>query len=315
VYAAFTGAPSRQAVLWAAVLRAGPGAVLSFHSAAELYQLGPAGDAAIHVTVPLERRICRVPGLVVHRSGRLDQARHPVLQPPRTRIEDTTLDLVQVAATFDDAFAWLCKAVGRRLTTAALLRAAMDARQRVRWRADLAIALSDIGSGARSNLEYRYIRAVERGRGLPPARRQVKMVIGPRTCYLDNLYQEVGVAVELDGQAAHPVEDRWSDVHRDNGHASVGMVTLRYSWPDVTLRPCLVAQQVSAVLRARGTAVSLRRCGPGCAIGRRHRAAPSGGAIGRRHRAAPSGGAIGRRPTGRSKMGAILSKDDSRLLA
>ena len=36
------------------------------------------------------------------------------------------------------------------------------------------------------------------------------------TRYLDNLYEEFGVAVELDGQAAHPVRDTWRDIHRDN---------------------------------------------------------------------------------------------------
>src|SRR5579875_2870142 len=39
VYALFSGEPGREAELWAAVLRAGPGAVLSHHTAAELYRL------------------------------------------------------------------------------------------------------------------------------------------------------------------------------------------------------------------------------------------------------------------------------------
>jgi hypothetical protein len=37
VYAAFTGAPGRDARLWATVLRAGSGAALSHRTAAELY--------------------------------------------------------------------------------------------------------------------------------------------------------------------------------------------------------------------------------------------------------------------------------------
>lgn len=39
VYATFTGEPSREALLWAAILRAGPRAVLSHQTAAELYGL------------------------------------------------------------------------------------------------------------------------------------------------------------------------------------------------------------------------------------------------------------------------------------
>ena len=39
VYATFTGEPGREAVLWAALRRAGPAAVLSHQTAAELSQL------------------------------------------------------------------------------------------------------------------------------------------------------------------------------------------------------------------------------------------------------------------------------------
>ena len=34
--------------------------------------------------------------------------------PPCTRVEDTVLDLIQIAPTFDDAYAWICRAIGRQ---------------------------------------------------------------------------------------------------------------------------------------------------------------------------------------------------------
>jgi hypothetical protein len=37
VYATFTGTPSHEAMLWAVLVRAGPGAALSHETAAELY--------------------------------------------------------------------------------------------------------------------------------------------------------------------------------------------------------------------------------------------------------------------------------------
>src|ERR1700722_18576732 len=43
VYVVFSGRPDRQAAQWAAVLRAGRGAMLSYHSAAELAGLGEPG--------------------------------------------------------------------------------------------------------------------------------------------------------------------------------------------------------------------------------------------------------------------------------
>jgi Transcriptional regulator, AbiEi antitoxin len=266
VYAIFTGVPSRDAELWAVVLRAGSGAALSHETAAELHGMASYRGQATHVTVPATRHPVPIRGAVIHLSGRLDQARHPVMLPPRTRVEDTVIDLTQAAASFDDAFGWLCCGVGRRLTTAARLQAALDARPKVRWRAGLTAVLSDIGSGVTSGLEYRYVTGVERAHGMPPARRQAKVVLGLRIRYVDNLYEDAGLAVELDGQAAHSIEDRWSDMHRDNAHATAGLITLRYNWADVTLRPCQVAGQVADVLRQRGRPVRVRRCGPGCAV-------------------------------------------------
>jgi very-short-patch-repair endonuclease len=74
------------------------------------------------------------------------------------------------------------------------------------------------------------------------------------------------VAVELDGSASHPAEQRWRDHHRDNAAAVDGVVTLRYGWADVTERPCEIAGEIGAVLARRGWPGPLRRCGPGCRV-------------------------------------------------
>ena len=60
--------------------------------------------------------------------------------------------------------------------------------------------------------------------------------------------------VETDGRVAHPLEERWRDHHRDNAAIVDGLVTLRYSWTDVTQRPCLVAAEVAAALTPPGLA-------------------------------------------------------------
>jgi very-short-patch-repair endonuclease len=266
VYATFTGDLGREALLWAAVLRAGVGAALSHQTAAELIGLTDTPSKVIHVTVPLDRHPEPVPGVVVHRSWRIGLATHPAQIPPRTRVEETVLDLVQTSISLDEACAWLSRAAGRRLTTAARLQRALDDRARIRWRADLELILADVSDGAHSLLEHRYIRDVERAHGLPAARRQVKIVLGSRTRFLDNLYAEAGLAVELDGQIAHAIEERWADMQRDNAHAAVGIITLRYNWADVTLRACRTAQQVVDVLRERRTVLTPRPCSPGCPV-------------------------------------------------
>jgi len=266
VYATFTGEPGREAELWAALRRAGPAAVLSHHTAAELSQLTTRRSPLIHVTVPRQQHLRPIPGIVVHRSGRIEAARHPGHTPPRTRIEETTLDLAGTAAELDDALAWLARACGGRLTTPDRLRAAVDSRARVRWRTELAAALDDIADGAHSVLELRYLRRVERPHRLPRAQRQVRVVRGRRTEYRDALYPEYGVAVETDGQIAHPLAARWQDQHRDNAATATGINTLRYGWTDITQRPCEVAAEVAAVLRLRGWTGMPRPCGPTCPI-------------------------------------------------
>ncbi len=252
VYAVFTGEPCREAMLWAAVLRVGRGAMLSHHTAAELARLTDRQAELLHVTVPADRRIETIPGLVIHTSEHTSRTRHPSQLPPRTRVEETVLDLAGLASTFDDACGWVTRACGRRLTTQERLREAMAARSRMRWRGPLAEVLGDPASGAHSVLEYRYFRDVERAHRLPRSARQVRVVSGGRVRYRDALYTRFLVVVELDGRVAHPGESRWLDIRRDNEAAAEGSVTLRYGWTDVTADPCRIAGEVARVLAQRG---------------------------------------------------------------
>jgi hypothetical protein len=282
VYASYTGTPPRESVLWAALLRAGPGAVLSHHTAAELEGLTERQARSTHVTIAHGKRVrfCEtelqgsLPFIAIHRTERLDAIRHPIWTPPRTRIEETVLDLAELSAGFDDAFSWLSRGCGRRLVTPAVLRRALVMRSRMRWRDEIIGALRIIEDGVQSNLEHRYVRDVERPHGLPKAKRQARMAANmgspgtsrPRSRYLDNLYEAFGVAVELDGGAYHLVEDRWRDIRRDNLNGRSGIVTLRFNWVDVTQRPCAVADDVIDALQRRGWPGQPTRCGPKCMI-------------------------------------------------
>ena len=87
VYLTYSGPVPRTAQRWAAVLRAGQGAALSHHTAAELHGLLDHRPDAVHVSVPATRRVTAIPGVVVHRSRDLDAARHPSRLPPQTRVE------------------------------------------------------------------------------------------------------------------------------------------------------------------------------------------------------------------------------------
>jgi len=269
VYVTFSGEPLRETVLWAALLRAGPGAVLSHQTAAERHGLIDEPSPVIVITVPASRSPARtpIPGVVIHRSDAIVRTRHPAMLPPCTRVEDTVLDLIQVAPTFDDAYAWICRAIGRRRTTTDRIQLAMTARKRMRWRQEIALALGDAADGALSVLEYRYVHRVERPHRLPAARRQARVRHSTGNRYLDNIYDEYGACVELDGTAAHPADEQWRDKRRDNVNTISGLVTLRLGLLDLGDRRCETAMGVATLLRRHGWTGSPHPCPrPACAV-------------------------------------------------
>ena len=278
VYATFTGEAPREARLWAAVRRAGPGAMVSHETAAEVHGLVALASpsAKIHVTVPWRRRPAQhkpIRGVVVHRS---DQSRPEALPPwelPRTRIEDTVLDLIGASRSFSHAYTWVSRATSRRLATTAMLREAMKARSRIRWRAWLRDALAEAADGVFSPLELRYARDVERAHGLPAAQRQARMEIDGKIHFKDNLYAEFDLCVEVDGPAFHQHEQAEQDRRRDNLNlARDGVQTFRFGPVEVTELACQSAAMVGAALSRNGWAGTPRRCRrSGCTIPRETR--------------------------------------------
>jgi very-short-patch-repair endonuclease len=262
VLATFSGPLSRAAQLWAAVLFAGPSAVLSHETAAELVGLVERPEPRIHVTVPADRKPAVRPGIVWHRSRNVAGTRHPVLEPPRTRIEETAVDLTQTSRDLDTAIGWLIRVVTSRRTTPPRVLAALTARHRLRWRRELIDALSDVAAGCHSVLELRYARQVERAHCLPRGERQHHR----GSHYHDVAYVEFGTTVELDGKVNHVAEHAFRDHRRDNAVVLTGAKVLRYGFADVTQRPCAVAGEVATVLRASGWRARPHRCGAECQL-------------------------------------------------
>lgn len=267
MYATFSGPVPLDATLWAAVLAAGAGAVLSHRTAAAVAGLIDDRADPVHVTIPAGRSAPRLTGVVIHRSTRIDLARHPIRVPPQTRVEETALDLVMAARSLDTAVAVLSAAVGRRLTTAGRLAEALAGRPRVRWRHEIVAALADVAAGCHSTLEWRYLRDVERAHHLPVGDRQhaMRRNSGSRI-YQDVRYRDQGMVIELDGRVAHPVERRHADRRRDNAAGTRGEVVLHYGWDEVASAPCAVAAEVARVLRLRGWLGQPRSCGARCSM-------------------------------------------------
>jgi hypothetical protein len=207
--------------------------------------------------------------VVIHRSDQSRPDTLPEWELPRTRIEDTVLDLVTAAESFDDGYGWLSRALARELVTTGMLRQALAVRKRFRRRGWINEALDEADEGISFPLERRYARDVERAHGLPKAQRQARRRIGGKTYYKDNWYEEYGICVELDGAAYHPPEQAKQDKRRDNVNLAEDDVrTYRFGLVDVTERSCRSAAMVAATLRRNGWRGKPRPCRrPGCAIG------------------------------------------------
>jgi len=155
VYATFSGPVGRDAQLWAAVLYAGKGAQLSHETAAEMNGLSDRQSRLIHVTIPAGRRVKQPPGVKIHLSAYLDvKARFPRGVVPHTLVEETVIDLVETAGSFDEACGWVTAAFGRRLTWEGPLPTSLGTRKKLRWRGQLDEMIIAAAGGAHSLLEF-----------------------------------------------------------------------------------------------------------------------------------------------------------------
>jgi very-short-patch-repair endonuclease len=175
----------------------GPGAVLSHRDAAQLWELRQSNSALIDVTVPSRAgRIGRA-GLRVHRSGRLAAEEVTERQGiPVTTVARTLLDLADV----------LDRQALRRVITEAEYRQRFDLSSLIavvqnnpgRRGAKVMKAVEARRHRTRSPLEDRFLRFLERWGVEEP-----QSGVWIEGYEVDFLWPRAGLAVELDGVAAH----------------------------------------------------------------------------------------------------------------
>lgn len=268
VFAVFSGGVDRQAVIWAALLRCGRDAVASHETAAELDGLGEqCEDELIHVTIGAGRNVRgRLPGIRLHYAHRLPETRHPARMPPRTRVEDTVLDIVDTSRSARYATRWVAAAIQERKTTVSRLAERLASRKKIKWRSLVESMLLDVAEGAESMLEVEHLRRVERAHCLPTGVRQ-RRVAGVRVIWIDVDYDEFATRVELDGRVGHADEaSKFRDRKRDNRGTVGDRWTLRYGHAEVFGTPCAVAAEQAFVLRQRGWLGTPKSCGDGCGL-------------------------------------------------
>lgn len=244
---------------WAGVLLGGDGARVGGRAAAVLNGLELGEPLPIEVLVPFGRHLTHRDWVRFVQERDRVRGRSTRAEPPRIRVEDTVLDLC-ADATDKVVVDLLTSAVQRGLTSCDAVQAALD-RRRIAHRPFLQALLLDIASGVHSGLELGYLQNVERAHGLPDGRRQ--RARPGRTGYLDVLYEQYALVVELDGRVGHVGEGRWRDRRRDNVHTRAGLRTLRFGWHEVTHQPCEVAVEVAEVLIGVGWPGYPGRC-PRC---------------------------------------------------
>jgi hypothetical protein len=266
VYLTFTGPVNDEARIWAAVLYAGADAAAGGRTALWLAGATTEFPDPLEISVPHPRQVRPVPGVRIHRTRGLLNHVHPAAAPPRVRLEAAVLDVAEGLEKEESVVDIVLRVIQRRLTTADRLRKQLQDRPRHRWRRLLTDVLSEATAGVASTLELRYARDVERAHGLPRGRRN-RPEDGPAgRRYHDVRYEHFGTVVELDGREAHPTEEAFRDLRRDNAGTVAGDRMLRYGWRDAAGRACAIATQVGRVLQEQGWTGRLRRCGPNCQV-------------------------------------------------
>jgi hypothetical protein len=265
-----SGPLADEQILWAAVLAAGPGAVLAGLTAARLDGLTGFGDRRIHVLVPEERRVRSAGlGMTVHRSTLLrpDDV-HPVRLPPRTRLARSVVDAAAWAGTDNRARAVLAAGVQQRLVRVSDLWPAVEHRPNLHRHALIRATLADISGGAEALSELDFCRLTRRYRLPEPDRQVIRCDQEGRRRWLDAIWRQARLVAEVDGLWHMDPATWWADMSRDNELTISGHRVLRFPAFAVRDHPELVAGQIAAVLglefgMAARRAVPRASCVPG----------------------------------------------------
>lgn len=221
-----TGPVSPEGRRWAAVFAGGDRAMLDGVSA--LLACGMTGwdEESLRVSVPrgVARRMA--PGLDVRPTRRWSAGHQVASGVPRTRPEVAAVHAALWARTDRQASLLLTMPVQQRLTTAERVGQALLTVRRDRRRQLLHDLVLDLLGGAHSLGELDVAREC-RSRGLPePSRQVVRQGPDGRT-YLDVVWEEWGVVVEVDGIQHGWVQRAVGDALRHNDVALDGTVVLR----------------------------------------------------------------------------------------
>ncbi len=239
----------------AALLWAGPPVAIGGRAAMCLYGELEEPPESIDIVIPRQRHLKAAPRHI--RTRRTDFEFAPV--------HIGGWPLVPLAMAICQAFGDLGPSgvggVVRPLASGAVgveeLQRTLDAMPRVRSRRQLASVIAHFAAGSESYLEY--VAATNAFAGLEFAQllRQHSLSVHGRQYRVDLFDAATMTAIETDGAAFHSGADSWQrDLNRDADLASLGVLTLRFSYRDLVDHPERCRQRLRAVLRSRSRTVT-----------------------------------------------------------
>ncbi|MEU6022309.1 hypothetical protein [Micromonospora sp. NPDC047134] len=246
---------------WAAVLAAGPGAVVAGLAAATAGGLrGKWRYQTLDVLVPHHRRQADLlrrlplglPAVRVRRVRHLPDEDRQRGRPDRTGMARALVDAAQWVRTDEEAQQILAAGCQQRRATPRELAAVLDRLPRARRRRLIRETINDIAGGAEALSEIDLVRLCRRyGLPAPQAQQQRRDTHG-RLRYLDAYWPQWRLHVEVDG--GHHMDPRhWAaDLRRQNRIWIEGDRILRFTAFDLRHRPEEVATQLRAALKAAG---------------------------------------------------------------
>jgi very-short-patch-repair endonuclease len=225
----------------AAVLACGPGALLSHRSAGALLELLPTSRSSIDVTATQHRR--GAPGLVVHRTARIDRRDRSEREGiPVTSVMRTLVDLADVVS-LDRLRRAIEQAEHRRWFDLRALPDLRGRRGRGRLRELLTTYLQP--EATRSELERLFLELCRRARLPMPSTNVV--VAG---LLIDAVWPAQRLVVELDGYTDHGKRTAFEeDRRRDAALQLAGYRVLRFTYRRLVEEPEQVIRALRAMLR------------------------------------------------------------------
>jgi hypothetical protein len=248
VHAVGHGALRDEGWWMAAVLACGPGAVLSHHAAASLWELRDWAGGAIDVTTASRSGRASRRGIALHRVRALpDGARAQQARIPVTSVARTAIDLAPRVGD-RDLEQLVARGLGAGLLTLAALRALVAAQPNGMGAARVRALLGRLaGTGAadlRSRLEVDFAALCDTY-NLPAPRTNVCV----EGLTVDAFWPHAGLIAEADGYEFHSMPTAFeTDRLRDQRLIRAGHRVIRFTYRQVVDRPAEVAETLRSML-------------------------------------------------------------------